>query len=229
LPTRLTRFSVRLSNMGSVPIIGIALDFVVRNSEGNLVHQRTLHHTFSAPPGRELLRPGGSVVISPFREVNSLLSRGAGGAGPVAELLSLPGIQKALRLYEGTFEPVASVDLLIAIDGRFAGPDSAKNIYELEKMKSGYSSIRSELLTMIKAGLSDAELTTFLNSKAEAAVFADPEIGRSDPFQASQMTTAGRWRAMLQRIGRPQFEEKILSDTPERLYQIVGKLKGGLE
>ncbi len=228
---RLAPYAFQVSNTASTPVVGIVVMFGLQNN-GKAINRAYFLNTSQTPSAPPALPPGGNRIFTPFAEVNNQLggikwptpTTGGGSA------LSASRANYVFTLLESTPTPSITIDLVIAADGRFAGPDASCTIRSMQRTKDAYTDLRAEVLSLLSAGAADSDLVAMLSAKGGAPIQVDPACGgRGEPYSQAQMLTAGRWLAQYRAAGRAALAQSVTGDTPDRMYPFVANLREGLQ
>ena len=140
---RFSPYSVVVTNSGSQALIGIDVRFSIKFADRTV--PRNFFYNSFPQPDRPLLPAGRSLLVTPIKSANAIaggapIRQGSGGA------LNSADDQSVIQMLISAQEVNISIDLVVAADGRTAGPDLAKSVKKLAQQKEAYSALRSELL-----------------------------------------------------------------------------------
>ena len=122
----------------------------------------------------------------------------------------------------------ASVDFVIAADGRTVGPDAAKTLKSLRDEVNAYTTMRQEMLNRLQSSATDDSIKGWLANLSAQPLYRDPATAQTDRFVAVQKGLANAWTFQLS-ANRSDLLAKLLAMTPEASYSIAMSLKGGLK
>ena len=175
------------------------------------------------------MSPGRSCLFTPLDSANAIAAGatrvvGPGGADP----LSSPGAQSTLRDLALADEIHVSIDLAIAADGRFAGPDTAQTLRKLNYQVEAYRVMRDECLARLKRAESDASIMQWLDSVSRQKIIHDRNT-YSHRYTAALVGNASQWLGFLKAGRRSDLESLLSSAVPETEFSQIISLKGGLQ
>ncbi|HLH18284.1 MAG TPA: hypothetical protein VKX45_13770 [Bryobacteraceae bacterium] len=232
--TTVLPYSVVVTNNGTVPVAAIAVRFSL-GVGGRVVNRDFFYHSWGQPD-HPVIPAGESRLFTPLKTANAIaggiigadkVTRAHPGTGGAISPLALPGEASALSMVAGADSIHISVDLVIAPDGRYAGPDSAATISKLNRQLEAYGTMRGDLLARLEHGESDQTVAEWLGSLAEQRVTQVPG-STIHHLTLSQRQYASTWLHVLKTGGRSGLQA-LLATSPEQALSYIVSLKGGLQ
>jgi hypothetical protein len=225
---RVLPYSVVVTNAGTTPISAIGIRFAVTTA-GKIVNRDFFYQSFNQP-AHPILAPGVSRLFTPLKAANAVAAgapwaRGGGDAGPSA----LPSEAGAIRMLDAADGIRASIDLVVAPDGRLAGPDKMSTVWKLTSQMRGYSELREQCLEKLRRNDSDESMERWLNTVASQSVLRDMQSGLVDRSTSVQIQYAKSWLTYFRNKKRSDLESELTQSRPEVLFSAVLSLRGGLK
>lgn len=219
-------YSVVVMNQGTVALSGIGIRFLL-NVHGKSISRDFFYHSFGQP-GRPVLPPGQCRVFTPLKTANALIAgatkaQGQGGMGP----LSRPNELSAMQDLAAADGIDVSIDLAVADDGRYAGPDRASTVKRLNCQVDAFRAMQVECLARLKRGDSDQSISQWLEAVSGQMVIVDNQ-GGSHRYAASQKQYATSWLAYMKGGKRSELHTLLANKKAETLFPSIISLKRGL-
>jgi hypothetical protein len=218
LPQAVLAYSVVITNNGTVPIAAIDVLFTVTTA-GKAVRRNFLYNQFGE--AQPVLPVGQSRVVTPFASATAIAAgtnRGGAAGSNDGQALTILTSADAIHI---------AIDLVVAADGRTAGPDVAKTIKKLTQQRDAYSAMRAECLARLTQGVPDAAIQAWLTTFSQQKIFRDPETNAGDRYASTQASLARQWLNALKAGKRTELANQL--STVESQFTAVDSLKGGLQ
>jgi hypothetical protein len=218
-------YSIVVENQSSIPLIGLEVRFTIATA-GKGPMTKTFFFNSLGRPGECILLPGRSRVITPVNSLN------VSGSGLSTEDPFRPGaVAEQIRVLQNADTVSVAVDLVIASDGRMAGPDRGGTLQRLKGSAEGYRQMRAEYLSRPDSlhDAPSASLEQWLETEAAQKVMINPQTRTPDSAQVVRKQLARRWLAQIKSGQKQQLNDRLAAFPVEIEFAQVLSLKGGLK
>ncbi len=208
-------YCIAVTNTGTVAVIGLAVRFNIVTG-AKTVTRDYFYYGFK-PKDAPVVAPGQTRLFTPLRSANNLVH---GRPAPPANGSSLASVLGLLSFADSID---VALDLVIAPDGRTAGADQGQHVSQMRAHSEAFHAMTSEAMNRITAGVSDADLSAWLQSVAANQA--------PDRYTSAQKQLATQWINMISSGQRSSLVASLTRATtlPDLSQQFLGTLKGGLQ